>query len=135
MRRNIMGRARPLRRERRPGGDRTAALESSNGNNNGLAYSQPVASLQAAAIRRLRRQRHVERICQLGPRIVFEFIDEIDRHYALGADLDRRLTRYSRLNPAILRAIGADRFPHPPAHMVALVREALPADLDYVAAP
>jgi hypothetical protein len=78
----------------------------------------PAAALRRAAIRRLRRQRNVERIHRLGPRVTFELIDELDRHHRLGDDLDERLARYARLDPLVLAALGADRFPSPPLYPV-----------------
>ena len=67
--------------------------------------------------REFRRQRQVERICQT-PRLVAELLAEIGRHYGLAVDIDRRLERYSRLNPELLHALGADRFPPPPLRAV-----------------
>ncbi len=37
---------------------------------------------------------------------------------AAGADLDAVLTRYSRLNPEIVRALRGERFPPLPIHEV-----------------
>ena len=74
--------------------------------------------LRLATTRRLRRQRHVDGICRIGPRVVFELIDELDRHYGLGDDLDRRLARYAAIEPGVLRAIGGDRFPPRPLREV-----------------
>lgn len=61
---------------------------------------------------RLRRQRLVERVHRLGPRVLFEFLDELGRHHpALADDIDQRLERYAaRLTPGLLRATGGDRF-------------------------
>lgn len=58
----------------------------------------------------LRRQRQIQQLCRT-PRLVYEFIDELDRHHNLGEDLDRRLERYASLDVGILQALGADRFP------------------------
>jgi hypothetical protein len=110
MRRNIAEWPPLLRRERRPAGDRTAALENHNSNNNRLAYSEPVAVLQAAALHRLRRQRHVKCICRLGPRVVFELLDEIGRHHGIADDIDRRLARYAAIDLVIVAAVGSDQF-------------------------
>jgi hypothetical protein len=65
---------------------------------------------ESAADRRLRRQCQCETIWRLGARVFFELIDELARHHAL-PDLDRRLARYARLDPDIIRAVQADRFP------------------------
>ena len=101
----------PRRSGLRP--DRTAA-----GIENGLeplvdTPSQPKSQEHL----RLRRQRQVERICCI-PRLVFELLDELDRHHDLGADLDRRLERYSSVDPAILAAVGADAFAPSPIRSI-----------------
>lgn len=67
----------------------------------------------------LRRQRHVERVQRLGGRVVFEFVDEIARHHPeIADDLDQRLARYAALDPGLLTAVGADRFPASPIRAV-----------------
>jgi hypothetical protein len=103
------------KRERRPQPE-AAHLEIDN--NSHWAYSQPIASLQAAAIVRLRRQRYIQKICRI-PRLVAELLDEIGRHHGIAKDIDHRLARYAAIDPALLAAVGGDRFPHPPVHMVA----------------
>jgi hypothetical protein len=76
-------------------------------------------SLCADALRRLRWQRYVESVHQLGARVEFEFWDEVARHHPdLVDDLDRRLARYAELDPEVLRALGADRFPASPVRAV-----------------
>jgi hypothetical protein len=74
--------------------------------------------LQNQAQRRLQRRRHVEQIHRLGARAVFELVDELDRVHGLGDDLDRRLGAYAGLNPDLLVALGADRFPAVPFRAV-----------------
>src|SRR5436309_13790355 len=74
------------------------------------AESEPSISqklLRAQAQQRLCRQRQVERIHRLGARVLYELLDEIDRHHGLGDDLDRRLERYAAVEPTILAAVGA----------------------------
>jgi hypothetical protein len=65
--------------------------------------------------RRLRRQQQCQRIRRLGARVLFELIDELDRHHHLGDELDPWLGRYAALDPTGLRALGADGFPRRPA--------------------
>jgi hypothetical protein len=72
----------------------------------------------AQALRRLQRQRLVERIHAFGARVVFELVDELDRYHALGDDLDQRLERYAALDPGLLAALGADQFPAAPLRLV-----------------
>jgi hypothetical protein len=78
------------------------------------ALSTPSALLKQAAVQRRRRTRLVERVHRLVPRVTFELLDEIACHHGLDADLDRRLERYARLDPEILRALGGDRFARSP---------------------
>ena len=85
------------------------------------ALEQPLNTISAdksQALARLRRQRHVEQIHRLGARAVFELVDELDRAHGLGDDLDRRLEAYAGLDPDLLAALGADRFPAAPLRLV-----------------
>jgi hypothetical protein len=66
---------------------------------------------------RLRRQRQCTAIWWLGARALFELVDELSRYHAL-PDLDIKLERYARLDPSLLRAVGADRFAAAPIHLV-----------------
>jgi succinylglutamate desuccinylase len=79
------------------------------------------ASLTRARIEaghRLRRQRQVERLCET-PRLVFELIEEVRRHHpGIAQDLDRRLANFAALDPAVLRALGGDRFAASPVRQV-----------------
>src|ERR1700730_17555933 len=90
-----------------------AGLDDLRGQRQSEAFLQQNA-LREQAQRRLRRQRLVERVVALGPRIVFELVDELDRHLGLGDDLDQRLERYATLDPSLLIAVAADRFPASP---------------------
>jgi hypothetical protein len=64
----------------------------------------------AQALSRLRRQRLVERVHRLGPCVLFELIDEVDRVHGRGDDLDHRLERYAGPDPVLLAAVGGNRF-------------------------
>ena len=70
---------------------------------------RPAEQLRAQALQRLRRQRAVEQLCRI-PRLVFELLDELDRHYDLGDELDQRIEKYATVDLAVLRALGGDRF-------------------------
>jgi hypothetical protein len=74
--------------------------------------------LKAQELCRLRRLRHVEQIHRLGARVLFELVDELDRHHGLGDDLDRRLQRYAGLDPEVLCALGGDQLPVSPVRIV-----------------
>ena len=117
MSRNIGGEQDPPESKGRPAGNGATSLKTSR-NSSRSAYNQPVAALQAAATRRLRRLRQIERIHGFGARVVYELVDELDRHHGLGADLDWRLARYAALDFEVLRALGADKFPAVPIRAI-----------------
>ena len=79
-------------------------------------------NLRNQAEQRLRRQHLIERIHRLGARVVFELLDELDRHHGLGDDLDRRLEGYAALDQGLLATVGGDRFPALPIRLVGGVR-------------
>jgi hypothetical protein len=54
------------------------------------------------------RRKAVLYLHRLGPRGVFELLGELEREHNIGADIDRRLQRYRRLDRATLEALGAD---------------------------
>jgi hypothetical protein len=57
-------------------------------------------------------------IWRLGARVLFELIDELDRHHHLGEDLDARLSKYAAADLDLLRAFGAHSFPHLPIRVI-----------------
>jgi hypothetical protein len=70
-------------------------------------------------LRRLRRQRELERVHGLGPRVIGELLNELAREHGIGRDIAQRVARYAaRLSPELLRAVGGDRFPAAPLHAV-----------------
>jgi hypothetical protein len=93
------------------GGDRADALYADNA----VSIRE---RLRTQAQQRLRREHLVRRVHLLGARVLYEFVDELDRVHGLGTDLDRRLERYAQLNPDLLRAVGGDRFASAPTRLV-----------------
>jgi hypothetical protein len=76
-------------------------------------------SLKRQAQQRLRRQHLARRVHRLGPRVLFEVLDEIARDHGIAEDVDRRLAAYvDRLTPEMLRATGGDRFPPSPTRLL-----------------
>ncbi len=68
----------------------------------------------------LRRRRQVDALHRLGARAVGELLDELRRHHpGIADDIDRRIARYAALDRRLLVAVGGDRWPAPPVHMVA----------------
>jgi hypothetical protein len=70
----------------------------------------------------LRRQHLARQLHRLGARVVFELLDEIARHYELADDIDARLARYAGADPAILAAVGGDKFAPLPLRSIGGVR-------------
>ena len=64
--------------------------------------------------RSLNRQRQIEHVHRLGARAVAELLHEV----AAGENLDHALESYGRLTPDLLKALGGDRFPALPVHVV-----------------
>lgn len=65
-------------------------------------------------------RRRVERLHALGPRALTEILAELVARWGLpfATDLDERLERYGHLRPETVSALGADRWPAPPLHLV-----------------
>ena len=80
----------------------------------GVEPSIPIDSITAETIASLRRQRAAEHLHNLGPRPVLEALAEVEA----GADLDRVLADFTRLDPETVRQIGGDRFPPAPIYEV-----------------
>ena len=78
----------------------------------------PVAASAPHQIRQLRFEREVLHLHQLGPRPVAELLLELGHAHDLAGDIEARLARFSRLDPATVRSLGGDRFPLPPIHAV-----------------
>jgi hypothetical protein len=107
-----------VRRYDGPAADGAAAKAGSDQVYAGQRPDSTLADLRLAATRRLRRQRHIERIFKLGSRVVFEMIDELDRYHGPGDDLDQRLARYAAIDPTILAAIRGNQFARTPTRVV-----------------
>jgi hypothetical protein len=76
-----------------------------------------LAAARARETRALRRQQCVERIFRLGPRPVFELIQQLARSLD-DAEVDRLLVRFAALDPGILQALGGNRLPSLPIRLV-----------------
>ena len=60
----------------------------------------------------------VIQVHRLGPRVLGEILAELGGAHLIRFDIERRLEAYARLSPETLRALGADRFPSIPLHLV-----------------
>ena len=63
-------------------------------------------------------ERMIERVHALGPRPLAELLDEIATATGQPALIADRVEAYAGLNPEIVRALGADRFPPMPLEVV-----------------
>jgi hypothetical protein len=61
----------------------------------------------------------VQRIWRLGHRAEYELLEHLIGTFGLDEDaVDRILDRFAELDPVMLRALGADRLPPAPLHLV-----------------
>ena len=65
-----------------------------------------------------RFERQIMRVHALGPRPLAELLDELSTATGQPALIADRVEAYAGLNPEIVRAIGADRFPPMPLEVV-----------------
>ena len=70
------------------------------------AQNRRDARLADGARRRLRRQRLVERLHQLGPAPLYHFLGEVEN----GASIPDHLERYAALPADFIKANGGDKF-------------------------
>ena len=61
---------------------------------------------------RFQLQRAAEHLCVLGPRCLAELLSEIGTAANSMPLIVERAVAYQQLDPAVVRAIGGDRFPH-----------------------
>jgi len=67
----------------------------------------------------IRFARRVEALYVLGPRATYELLTEFRRDWPQHADyIEDRVATYAALEPATVRALGADRIPRPPLTVV-----------------
>jgi hypothetical protein len=91
------------------------------GSGNAGLLSRGAAGTQAAAAYRAeaRFRRDVERVHSLGPRVLLELLAELGRERLMRTVMEAKVSKYaSRLDPDVLRALGADRFPAGPIRVL-----------------
>ena len=69
-------------------------------------------------VRDLRRQRHVERLHRLGPRVLDELLQEIGAERSCMTSIEMKLERYAKLDRGVIAAGGSNRLPRTPIHAV-----------------
>ena len=72
---------------------------------------QPCADERTRCLAGPRFERHVVRVHSLGPRPLAELLAEIATATGQSSFIAHRLEEYARLDPELVRALGADRFP------------------------
>jgi hypothetical protein len=61
----------------------------------------------------------VTQVHRLGPRVVGELLAELGAEFLIRTAIETKLERYAVIDPAILSALGGDRFPTwPPLRVV-----------------
>ena len=75
-----------------------------------------LGEVAAKVVARRRFQRVVTKVHALGPRVMAELLAEIGA--SCGIDLGPLLGRYAALDPEVLAAVGANRFPPSPVREV-----------------
>jgi hypothetical protein len=66
---------------------------------------------EASLTRDLRLQRDCQRLCELGPRAVFELLAEIGRAHLIRTDIEQRAAAFAAIDPDLLEALGGRSFP------------------------
>jgi hypothetical protein len=85
----------------------------------GNLRSDSISESRRQARSEMRLRRDVVRLRALGSRVVYELLVELGRAWAIGADIEERVTRYvTRLEPDILAVIGGDKMPPRPLWLV-----------------
>jgi len=79
---------------------------------------RPVGSIAQQIVADLAFQRRLKKLHALGPRAVGEFIAELAAKTGSASVMDDQLDNYLRLDPQVVMALGADRFPPFPLHEV-----------------
>ena len=62
----------------------------------------------------LRRQRHVQKLHRLGPRVIDALLIEIGAERSIMTLIERKIEVYAELEPEVLEAAGGDKFWQPP---------------------
>ena len=66
----------------------------------------------------LRRHRQVEHLHTLGLRAMDELLKEVGEQRGCQTFIDMRLKAYAKLDPEIVKVLGAGEFPRPPLYEV-----------------
>jgi hypothetical protein len=76
-------------------------------------------SIETSTLNEFAYRRRVLHLWNCGPRAIAELLAEIAVERNICTIIDEKLERYAALDPARLRALGADRLPRPILHLAA----------------
>ena len=76
----------------------------------------PVGKVVDDLVADLRFHREAEKLHALGPRPYGELLAEIGEQFGCRTFIEQRLRAYGALDPEVVRALGADKFPRPPLY-------------------
>ena len=85
----------------------------------GVIPSRSIGEDEAEVVADLRFRRKVQRLHGLGPRVLAELLAEIAAERNIRVVVERKLDRFTNLDPGALNATGGDHFPPTPLHTVA----------------
>ncbi len=75
---------------------------------------RPIGSIAAEVVADLRFRRQIQKLHDLGPRPIAEFLGELGAERSIRSIIDRKLERYAALDPKALEATnGSDSWPAP----------------------
>ncbi len=84
----------------------------------GVEPSRSNPPIAAEVIADLRRQRNVRKLHRLGPRALDALLVEIGSERSITTIVEKKIERYAALDSTVLEALGGDRFPALPIHVV-----------------
>jgi len=97
---------------------KSGGFETQHNRTTGETQHQPGADERTKRLVGPRFERLVERVHSLGPRVFAELLGDIARSTGQDVLIAHRLEKYACLDPAVLRDVGADRFPPMPLGVV-----------------
>ena len=82
----------------------------------GIQPLRPIGAIDADVVANLRRQRQVQALHRLGPRVLDELLAEIGAERGIATLIERKVARYAEIDPKALALTGGDRFPPAPIY-------------------
>ena len=79
---------------------------------------RPIGAIAAEIVSDLRFCRQVQRLHQQGPRVLAELLAEITAERGIRVLVERKIDKYTEIEPEVLQAAGGDEFWPAPVHGV-----------------